>query len=466
MQGSTLSHRVPNLVVTTITLLSVLVGMAYFNVGQVAHASGSVAPHGIEVRPHHVLAGVAKAGAVFGCQTTTPVSCFGPQQIRNAYSIQPVLDAGITGKGRTIVIVDAFQSPTIVNDLHLFDQVFGLNDPTLNIIAPDGLTPFDPNDPNHVGFAGEISLDVEWAHAVAPDATIDLVLAKSNQDSDILNATQFAVDHNLGDVISQSLGEGESCVASTDLQREHKIFIEATLKRITLFASSGDQGAAQPTCDGSSFFLNASSPASDPLVTAVGGTLLNAEGTTGAYDSEVAWNEFSSSVGSGGGFSTIYPKPFYQIGTSGINHFRGLPDISYNAGISTGVLAVWSSSGLGANLVFIFGGTSAGSPQWAGITALGNQMGNRRLGFLNLSLYIIGHTNLAAQSLHDITSGNNTFVGGSIISHFVTVPGFNATKGWDPVTGWGTPIVSKLLPILVQLNIQGTSTKAMSQLTH
>jgi subtilase family serine protease len=117
---------------------------------------------------------------------------------------------------------------------------------------------------------------VEWAHAIAPGANITLVLAKTNDDADILSATQYAVDHNLGNVISQSFGENESCVDSNLLAAQRNLFVKATLKHITLIASSGDDGAAQGTCDGSSIVLAASSPASDPLVTAVGGTALHA----------------------------------------------------------------------------------------------------------------------------------------------------------------------------------------------
>jgi len=465
MQGRLLSlSRVSYLIVALLALVSMFVGLASFNVAK-ASTLDSVASHTVIARPQYVFAGTAHAGATFGCQqATAAVHCYGPQQIRNAYNVQAALNAGITGKGRTIVIIDAFQSPTIANDLHTFDQLFGLNDTTLNIIAPDGLTPFDQQDANQVGWAGEITLDVEWAHTIAPDATIDLVLAKSNQDADLLSATRFAVDHNLGDVISQSFGEAESCVDPAILRQEHQVFFEATLKHITLLASSGDQGAAQQTCDGSSFFKSASSPASDPFVTAVGGTQLSADLTTGAYQSEVAWNEPMFFSGTGGGFSTIYHKPFYQFGTAGIGQFRGVPDISYNAAINGGVLAVWSTSGAGPNIVFIFGGTSAGSPQWAGITALGSQMAHRRLGFLNLGLYLLGHTGFSAQTLHDITMGNNTFTFPDANGNNVTITGFNAQKGWDAATGWGSPNVAHLLPFLVQLTFPGNDARTMSQL--
>src|SRR5262249_51229756 len=150
------------------------------------------------------------------------------------------------------VIVDAFQSPTISSDLHYYDQHFGLPDPTLQIVAPDGLTSFNGGDENQAGWSVEITLDVEWAHAIAPGAKIVLVLAKTNSDSDILSATKYAVDHNLGDVISMSFGEAETCMGSTLLAQQHTVFENATNKGITLFASSGDDGAAQPTCDGSS----------------------------------------------------------------------------------------------------------------------------------------------------------------------------------------------------------------------
>src|SRR4029077_6327231 len=130
---------------------------------------------------------------------------------------------------------------------------YGLPSTNLTQIAPDGLTPFVPGDPNMTGWAEGISLDVEWAHNIAPGANIVLVLAKTNQDADIVSAVKYAVDNNLGDVISMSFGESESCVGAPGpdlISTYHDVFVTATQKGITLFASSGDQGAAQPTCDG------------------------------------------------------------------------------------------------------------------------------------------------------------------------------------------------------------------------
>ena len=147
-----------------------------------------------------------------------------------------------------------------MQDLHFFDHTFGLLDPVFNQYTPDGTVAFDYNNPNQLGWDEEISLDVEWSHAIAPQAHIALVLAKSDADSDILSATRFAVDHNLGDVISQSFGENKSCVDLKLLVAEHQLFQEATNKHISLFASSGDSGAAELTCDGSSLVKAAHRP--------------------------------------------------------------------------------------------------------------------------------------------------------------------------------------------------------------
>jgi subtilase family serine protease len=255
---------------------------------------------------------------LFNCQVGLSVgACYDPYQIRHAYNIDRLINAGFNGKGKTIIIVDAFQDPNIVQQLNTYDAFYGLPslnglggapDPSLGTftqVAPDGLTAFVPGDPNMTGWAEEISLDVIWAHAIAPGANIALVLAKSNDDADILSVTKYAVDHNLGDVISQSFGENESCMDPNLLVQQHQVFGKATQKGITLFASSGDEGAAQPTCNGTSWVKAASTPASDPLVTAVGGTELHAADycltslgcnpganpAPGTYQGEIAWNE-------------------------------------------------------------------------------------------------------------------------------------------------------------------------------
>jgi len=440
--------------VLLIMVLSVTFGAILLHGSAAKAASPSIVPHAIKVTPKVENAGVADHTGTFPCQDPTyTIHCYGPKQIRAAYSIQPLLDKGLNGSGRTIVIIDAFQSPTAQQDLDTFSKTFGLNSTKLNIIAPDGLTPFNPKDPNQVGWAEEISLDVQWSHAVAPKATIDLVLAKSNQDVDILSVTKYAVDHNLGDVISQSFGENESCVDPTLLTQEHSVFQEATQKHITLLASSGDEGAAQQTCNGLSWTLAVSSPASDPLVTGVGGTQLFANQKTGKYISENAWNEPQFEAASGGGYSVLYKRPNYQNGTVRGNR-RGVPDVAYNAAIDGGVLVAVSfiTPGAEGGPFQIFGGTSAGSPQWAGLVVIANQLAGKRLGFLNPAIYNIGRSSSYSAAFHDILFGNNTIQLPDASNKIVTIIGFSAKKGWDPVTGWGSPIASNLVHLLRKYN--------------
>jgi subtilase family serine protease len=293
---------------------------------------------------------------------------------------------------------------------------------------------------------------------MAPGAKILLVEASSDQDSDILAATKWAVDNNKGDVISQSFGEAESCVDPSILTAQHSVFQEAASKGMSVFASSGDSGASQFNCAGSGAILSASSPASDPLVTAVGGTTLNATDPKGSYAHETAWTEqlfgcnppavaLNDINCSGGGFSTIYSRPSYQA--SAVNNAgRGVPDVSYDAGVNGGVITHCGIcnilNGLDPNALtfFIFGGTSAGSPQWAALTADADQMAGHDLGNINPTLYRLAASGSSyAQSFNDVKGGNNDVVE-------IGNQGYNAGNGWDAVTGLGSPNAAKLLPAL------------------
>jgi subtilase family serine protease len=406
-----------------------------------AVATGHMTP-AVGVQPHFRSAGapVARGSSVlFGCQEAgTDFPCYGPSQMQHAYGTDSLYPKGINGTGKTIVIIDAFQNPYINEELADFDAQWGLPAINLQIVAPDGLTPFDVTDGNMVGWSGEISLDVQYSHAIAPKAKVVLVLAKSNNDADMVSAERYAIQHNLGDVVSMSYGEGEKCFDPKLAQQEYLLFAQASLKGITLIASSGDDGAAQPGCNsGDPDFLSASTPASNPFVLGVGGTNLTADLTTGQWQSEVAWDDGYGQ--SGGGFSVRYPKPIYQIGVTP-TLARAVPDVAYNAGVFDGVLVNWYvpfEPGAGEGAVWIFGGTSAGSPQWAGITSLLDQSTHGRAGVLNDNIYrILRDPKTYKADFHDITSGNNVVPG---------VGGYNTAKGWDPVTGVGTPIVPSLL---------------------
>jgi subtilase family serine protease len=434
---------------------------------------------------------VAPQYGLFSCQVGRSVGqCYDPYQMRHAYQIDSVINAGYDGTGHTIIIVDAYQNPNLVSQVAFFDAFYGLPAINLTQVAPDGLTPFIVGDPNMTGWAEEISLDVEWAHAIAPGANIVLVLAKSNQDADILSALKYAVDHNLGDVISMSFGENESCVDPVILSGYHEVFAAATKNNITLFASSADQGAALQTCDGNSWVKAVSSPASDPLVTGVGGTELHAADycltslgcnpathpLPGTWQSEIVWNEglpfgdFGNIFGygtlsTGGGFSVLFDAPPYQKGTLHGGKQRGVPDVAYNAAVFHGVLTYLNIPGVSPGF-YRFGGTSAGSPQWAGIAAITNQKAAKRLGFLNSAIYKIGKDDTAyPASFHDITSGTNSSAEFDSSGNLVTVIGFAAGTGWDATTGFGTPISASLVDYLVAtvLPDDGTSTIATTK---
>jgi subtilase family serine protease len=404
--------------------------------------------------PTYWMAGNAAMGMQLACQAiTAPQHCFTPQEIQRAYGASPLYQRGISGRGRSIVIVDAFQSPTLLHDLHLFDRIFALPDPLLHVFAPDGLVPFNQQDAAQVSWAAEITLDVEWAHAIAPDATINLVLTNplagniatfSDFLLSMVSATKFAIDNNLGDVISQSFGGNEICATPAALQAQHAVFQAAAAKKITLVASSGDRGSAEVNCAATNLIKGVSTPASDPLVTAVGGTTLATTANTGFYLKESGWS------GSGGGFSTMFAKPAYQQGIAAIGTGRGLPDVAYNANPKSGVLVIWSSSGQGADRAVVFGGTSAGAPQWAGITALLNQTLQGRFGQLNNALYRLGRSTLADYVFHDIVTGSNTFQGKDLNGAALRVQGFMAAQGWDAVTGLGTPNIARLIAFLPQ----------------
>jgi subtilase family serine protease len=434
-----------------VALLISVGSYSFFATTRKANAAAALVPHPIFVNPQYSDAGVPDASGVFLCQTPAyTIHCYGPKQFQNAYTVTPLLNSGIQGQGSTIVIIDAYQSPTIVQDLATFSKTFNLPAAKLNIIHPDGIPAWNPNDTNMAGWGEEISLDVQWSHALAPRAKIVLVEAKSNQDADLLSVTKYAVNHNLGDVISQSFGEGESCADPAILKAEHEVFQVAAKKNITVFASAGDSGSAQPTCDGTSDFLSASTPASDPLVTGVGGTQLVADLTTGKYTSESVWNETVTGYGAGGGgYSKVYTRPDFQDSVTS-KKGRGVPDVAFDAAVNGGVLVAVSylPSGKEGGPWHIFGGTSASSPEWAGLIALGDQLAGHRLGFINDAIYNLGRSEDYHKAFHDITVGNNTFVGTDSKGNPIKINGFSAKKGWDAASGWGSPIAANLLPLL------------------
>jgi subtilase family serine protease len=439
------------------TVLAFTTAVAIMLVGAPVSSAAGPAAHPVTVNPQTVqVSGKPGPGiASFTCQGrpidgSKGIVCYSPAQIQRAYGYSGLLSSGIDGAGKTIVIIDAFSNPYLTGpggDLALEDSSFGLPaPPSFTVLQPQGAPAFDE------GWAGEETLDVEWAHVMAPGANIVLAEAKSNNDSDLLATTKYVIDHHIGNVISQSFGEAESCMDPGLLAQQHALFAQAVSEGYTIFASSGDSGASQFNCAGTEPIVAASTPASDPNVTGVGGTTLAADGS-GNYIGEMAWTEgiFTSCNPpdtddincSGGGFSTLYSRPSWQasqVKASG----RGVPDVSYNAGVNGGVLSVCSACNGGVPAFFLFGGTSAGSPQWAALTADADQMAGHDLGNINQRLYQLGQAPPhAAAVFHDVTTGNNTVAD-------LDGAGYSAGHGWDPVTGLGTPNAADLLPALAK----------------
>jgi subtilase family serine protease len=398
------------------------------------------------------------------CLTEIGVPCFDPQNIRTAYGMNPLLKAGYTGAGETIVIIESYGSPTLAADLHQFDSDFGIPDPpSLKILAPLGTGPDDLTQPDPQGWAFETSLDVEWAHAMAPGASIVVLTSPVDETEGVqglpefLALEQYALDHHLGHIISQSWAATENTLfpnaagpaGPAVIAGFEALYARAAQEQISVLVSAGDNGSEntkvydEATGTSASFytFPTVNFPASSPLATSVGGTTLYLD-ASGNYQSETVWDDVSTGAGAGGGgVSEIFPIPAYQQQALSpraraiLGGHRGVPDISYNADDYSSSILVYTSflapsQGSAAVGYYLIGGTSEGAPQWAGIVADLNQYAHAPLGFLNPKLYALGGAGLFPAFGHDVTTGNNGYDG---------VPGYKATVGWDPATGWGTP---------------------------
>src|SRR3989441_12689330 len=408
--------------------------------------------------------------------------CFNPASMASSYNYAGLHAAGNLGQGRTIAVVDSFGATTVRQDLGVFNTAFGLphlcgetgpSDPSANcpssvsprfdIVCVQGCpTPKPPPSSNGTGQENknlwdlEVALDVEWAHATAPLANIMLVTTPTAQTlgvqglPDMMNAIQFMVDNHLADVISMSFGTGEGAFNGglAALVGLRTAFVNAATNHITLFASSGDSGTANimktPVKNPQLIpYPSVGWPASDPLVTAVGGTYLCTDANTGLTIDNVSpptqcrahpGQRENGWIPSGGGYSILFPRPDYQntlppgstfvgssVGAPGPNvNMRGIPDIAYQASARTGVLVYMSepattTSGTGCGGAnpcsigwYVVGGTSSSSPQWAGLTAIADQMAGRDLGQINPALYTIASNSVSyATDFHDITTNCN-----------------------------------------------------------
>jgi subtilase family serine protease len=364
-----------------------------------------------------------------------------------AYNLGPLQKRGIDGAGQTIVIVDSFGSPTIAADLASFDSAFGLRAPaSLKVIQPAGPVPAYRENTTRSGWASETSMDVEWAHVMAPAAAIVLVETPTAETEglagfpQIVTAENYVLRHHLGQVISQSFGATEQTFSSpAQLLGQRGPYELAARDHVTVLAASGDNGASGETLDMHSVYSRpvVEWPASDPLVTAVGGTQLKLgqDGQRLAPDS--AWNQ------GGGGQSAIFTRPSYQADVAHVTGSRrGIPDISMDASCSSPVAVYGTFPGGGGWQTSC--GTSLATPLMAGIVALSDQVAGHPLGLINPALYKM----LAARStgITDVLAGDNAVHG----DNGATVPGYRATPGYDLASGAGTVNAAVFVPLLAR----------------
>ena len=472
----------------------------------VAAASAAAAVQVVPFATGHVLAAghMGQPPTTAQCETKFKIACYQVFQLQAAYNLAPLFAKGVQGQGSTIAIVDAFGSPSIAADLKAFDAAEKLpSPPSFKVITPAGpitTTPktctskFSPTGPDlcsdYFGWTDETSLDVEWAHAMAPKANILLVETPMTETEgvygfpQIVEAENYVIKHHLADVITQSFGAAEGTFTSpSQIYSLRSAYISAAKHGVTVLAASGDQGSTDDICSPASGCANPDNviccsstpsvdwPSTDPLVTGVGGTQLhlNAQGQRTAPDS--VWDDLSSTVGvtgpvytwgsSGGGKSAVFARPPFQNGVArAVGGSRGTPDISMSAAVN-GAVDFYDTTDPGVAGWGIVGGTSEASPLFSGIVALADQVAGQRLGDLNPSLYALARAG-SHSGIVPISKGTNTYIFCPVAdtksnsscaasSDLVTVPGSTANGKYNNATGWGTVNAAKFVPALAQV---------------
>jgi methionine-rich copper-binding protein CopC len=366
--------------------------------------------------------------AMDGAQTDTLTAPFSPAQIEKAYGTN-LITFGSTpgnGAGQTIGIVDAYNDPDIVADAQAFSANFGLpafvtsgSGPTLSVLNQNGTTTL-PGNASPGSWDVEESLDVEWAHSIAPQANIVLFEANSNSFSDLLTAAATAADYTGVSEVSMSWGGSEF---SGENLSDSTFTTPANHGGVTFIASAGDDGASPQY------------PSVSPNVISVGGTSLTIN-NDGSYGGETTWSD------GGGGLSAYEPQPAYQVGkVNGVTtSARATPDVSWLADPNTGVY-VLDSYYTGGGFYLQVGGTSLAAPMWAALISIANQ--DRALSGLGsldgVSQVLPTLYKLSGKDFNDITTGNN---------------GYPAGPGYDLATGLGTPIPTQFASDLAFLGDQ------------
>ncbi len=410
---------------------------------------------------------------------------FAPGDIVTTYDIKPLYTAGVDGAGQTIAIMG--QSFVELGDIEAFQNAAGLTvkDPTMVYVPGSGS---DGSAAINHGDEGESDLDLEWSGAIAPGANVVFVYTGSDKTFGVYDSTQYAVDNQIGNIISLSYSTCETELNASNLSILEGIFSQAATQGQTVMAASGDQGSIAcsgdtglSTTDQQAIAVNY--PASSAYVTGVGGTEIAPGDGAGnstywqsasgsdvinsalQYIPEVAWNDDDPGPppylgATGGGTSTLVARPSWQKGVPGIpsGNFRLVPDVSfYSSAAAPGYLFCssdpndWQSgqtssctSGFRDNssqLLTVAGGTSFATPIFAGMMALLNENGNYVTGSgeVNAKLYSLASNSTTYSTVfHDVTQGDNKCTADSATCGSSLNKGFSAGAGYDEATGLGS----------------------------
>ena len=411
----------------------------------------------VQLIPHRFVAPPTTAQ----CVSSLGVACYNAAQFEHAYGTDQLYQRGITGAGQTIVIVDSYGSPTIQADLATYDQQNNLPaPPSFRVITPEGPSPaYNPNDATAGGWALETSLDVEMAHTMAPGANILLVETPVAETTgvtgfpQIMAAEDYVINHHLGNVITQSFGAAEQTFSNPgQIYSLRYAYEDAAQHGVTVLASSGDQGPTSAEADGDYFTSPVVNwPASDPLVTGVGGTQLHLDANGNRVAPDNVWNDtalLQSPAAGGGGVSSVFSRPSYQRSVANVvGNARGVPDVSASAAVNGGanvyISTVNTPEGITAPGWYVVGGTSEASPLTAGIVSLADQVAHHGLGQINNALYQMGDG--PSSGITDILAGNNGvfFTNSNGVTY--TLPGYTAGPGYDLASGLGTPYAPRFV---------------------
>jgi subtilase family serine protease len=407
-------------------------------------------------------------------QTQPYAPCgYDPAQLRGAYGTSSAVASGTDGRGQTVAIVDAYAAPTIEQDTNEYSSRHGLPPVNLSQVwATPGLdnTKGSPKCGGAQGWYGEETLDVEAVHSMAPGANVVYVGGKTCGDQDLLAAVTTILDHGLAQIVSNSYGNLGEGVSPQEAQAEDDVYKQASVEGIGLYFSSGDDGDESINLG----HPEADFPATDPWVTAVGGTSL-AVGGSNSYLFETGWGTGKSSLvngawspdppgdflyGGGGGTSKLFAQPVYQRGvvpTSLSDRdgsvMRVVPDVAADGDPNTGMLVGETQTfpkHKAAYGEYRIGGTSLSSPLFAGIMALADQAAGFHHGFANPALYAA----FGSSAFRDVTPSNGQLAvvrndyansvddSAGVVTSLRSLDhdsSLSTAAGYDNVTGVGTP---------------------------